>query len=746
MHWIDWMILVIPTLIVISIGVKAQKYVEGVSDFLAAGRVANRYVVAVAGMEAGLGLVSVIAIFQMYYKSGFAIGFWGSLSVPIGLLMTLTGFVIYRYRETRCMTLAQFFEIRYSKGFRVFAGMLGWLAGTINYAVFPAVGGRFLVYYLDLPPTVEVFGLPLSTYGLTMCVFLFVALVIVNMGGQITTMVTDCVQGIFSYVGYAVVVITILCLFSWDQMSSALLNRPPGKSMLDPFDTGKLTDFNVFYVLVGILSSVYSMMAWQGTSAFNCSAASPHEQKMGGVLGRWRGGYAALMIILLAVAGYTYLNHPDFATQAAEVRAEIGAKIVLDNPVTTDAIRDQMQLPLALKHFLPVGVTGIFVALMIFLLVSTDTSYLHSWGTIFVQDCVLPLRKKPFRPKTQLLLLRLSITFVAVFAWFFSMYFAQTTYILMFFALTGSIFLGGAGSCILGGLYWKKGTAAGAWGAMIVGSSLALMGFLGEHYWASHIYPALAAHAPGFLQSFKAWLEWLGEVLPFVQWEVTAKNFPLSGQEIYFVTMVSAISTYVGLSLLTCREDFNMDRMLHRGKYARGERQVAQPGARPGVFKRLLGLDEQFTRGDKILSWSVFLWTMANFAVFLGVVFWNIFISRWSSRGWANYFFIMNLVVGMAVGAVTSVWFTIGGVFGLRDMFRRLAALKRSVLDDGRVVAHMNVDDVALVERVEHTVIPEAHQVGPAPMPKPEVAAVPAPPAPPAAERAPAQERSGGQS
>jgi SSS family solute:Na+ symporter len=455
---------------------------------------------------------------------------------------------------------------------------------------------------------------------------------------------------------------------------------------------------------------------------------------MGNVLGRWRGGYASLMIVLLAIAGYTYLNHPDFAAGAQAVRTELVQNINLDNPVTTEAIRDQMQIPLALKHFLPIGVSGVFVALMIFLMTSTDVSYLHSWGTIFIQDVVLPVRKKPFQPKSQLLLLRLSITFVAVFSWFFSMYFAQTTYILMFFALTGSIFLGGAGACILGGLYSKKGTAAGAWGAMIVGSSLALVGFFSEHYWASQIYPWLAAHAPAFLQSLKVWMEWLGDVLPFVEWKVGPKNFPLSGQEIFFITMLFSVTTYVVLSRITRGEPFNMDRMLHRGKYARGEKKVVEPQERPGILKKLLGIDEQFTTGDKILSWSVFIWTMANFAVFLSVAGWNIFISRWSPQGWANYFFIMNLVVGLVVGAVTSVWFTIGGTWGLRDMFRRLHALQRNRLDDGRVVAHMNVDDVALVEKVDHVVIQEAHEAGSlegAPKPDETPAKTNEPPMPP---------------
>jgi len=33
--------------------------------------------------------------------------------------------------------------------------------------------------------------------------------------------------------------------------------------------------------------------------------------------------------------------------------------------------------------------------------------------------------------------------------------------------------------------------------------------------------------------------------------------------------MLAAIAVYIGLSLVTCRDVFNMDRMLHRRKYRR---------------------------------------------------------------------------------------------------------------------------------------------------------------------------------
>lgn len=48
MHWIDWLLVFCPLLLVAHVGIKTQKYVKGVSDFLSAGRVVGCYVVCVA--------------------------------------------------------------------------------------------------------------------------------------------------------------------------------------------------------------------------------------------------------------------------------------------------------------------------------------------------------------------------------------------------------------------------------------------------------------------------------------------------------------------------------------------------------------------------------------------------------------------------------------------------------------------------------------------------------------------------
>ena len=41
MHWIDWLIVTVPVSIVLFLAVYSKRYVRGVVDFLAAGRVAR---------------------------------------------------------------------------------------------------------------------------------------------------------------------------------------------------------------------------------------------------------------------------------------------------------------------------------------------------------------------------------------------------------------------------------------------------------------------------------------------------------------------------------------------------------------------------------------------------------------------------------------------------------------------------------------------------------------------------------
>ena len=136
MQLIDWLIV----FLVFSGMIYSVSYSKGlmksVTDFLAAGRTAGRYVVSISSGIAGLGAISIMMFLEMGYVSGFALAWWGLSQGIIILLITVSGWVIYRFRSTRCLTLPQFFEMRYSRKFRIFTGIVAFVAGIINFGIF----------------------------------------------------------------------------------------------------------------------------------------------------------------------------------------------------------------------------------------------------------------------------------------------------------------------------------------------------------------------------------------------------------------------------------------------------------------------------------------------------------------------------------------------------------------------------------------------------------------------------------
>ena len=85
---------------------------RSVSDFLAAGRSAGRYVISISSGAAGLGAITIVTYMEMNYIAGFSMSWWGMTTGIVILALSVCGWVIYRFRQTRCLNLAQFFEER----------------------------------------------------------------------------------------------------------------------------------------------------------------------------------------------------------------------------------------------------------------------------------------------------------------------------------------------------------------------------------------------------------------------------------------------------------------------------------------------------------------------------------------------------------------------------------------------------------------------------------------------------------
>jgi SSS family solute:Na+ symporter len=218
---------------------------------------------------------------------------------------------------------------------------------------------------------------------------------------------------------------------------------------------------------------------------------------------------------------------------------------------------------------------------------------------------------------------------------------------------------------ILGGLYWKKGTAQGAWTALIVGGVLSLTGILGRQY-----------YGPAFF---------------------------LNGLQISFFCSLISLSLYVGISLLTWKEDFNLDRMLHRGIYAAIQREVGdkiqKPARRKIGWGAIIGIDENFTLGDKWIAGLLFAWSSLFTLIMIFGTLWNL-ISPWPIAVWSTFWHYQAIVIPVTFAVVVGVWFTWGGLLDSVDLFRRLRHERVNPLDNGAVMDHQNLDESVVPDAV----------------------------------------------
>lgn len=387
MTGLDWGIVLTVAAIILGGAIASKTLMRSVADFLAAGRTAGRYVLCVSSGIAGLGAITVVGHFEMNYVAGFPMSWWGLSNALFFLVLTAIGWVIYRFRQTRALTLSQFFEMRYSRRFRIFAGILAFVSGIVNFGIFPSVGSRFFIYFCGLPQSFTLFGLEISTFPVTMIVLLTTALYFVFSGGQIAVMITDFLQGIIVNVIFVILIIYFFVKFDWSMIGEALAGAPENASLINPFKTSHVKDFNFWYFLIGLFGGAYSALSWQGAQAYNTSAKSAHEAKMGGMLGSWRGIPQNIALLLIPVVAYMVMHHPAFAAKAGAVNATLAT-------VDTSAIRSQLTVPMVLIQILPKGLVGAFVALMLAAFISTHDTYMHSWGSIFIQDVIMPFRKK----------------------------------------------------------------------------------------------------------------------------------------------------------------------------------------------------------------------------------------------------------------------------------------------------------------------------------------------------------------
>ena len=750
MSWIDWTIVIIPLCFVIGMAVYSRKYARSVADFLAAGRVAGRYVLSVGDLAAALSVITLVAGAEQNYQTGFAVGFWAAMTAPVGIFMALTGFCMYRWRETRCLSLGQFLELRYgSKFFRIFCAALRTFAEMVTNAIGPAVAANFFIYYLGLPHRIMICGINLPCYVIIVSLCLFLALVIIWPGGRISLLVTDCFQGLLCYPIFVIIVGYIILNFSWSgDIAPVMWNRAPGQSFMNPYDISQLRDFNVFALIVTLLGSILNRAGWIGNDTSG-AGRTPHEQKMAGVLGAWRNGMAWVMILLLAIIVITFMTSSHFSNtnnrfgiSNTAIRQSLSAK-VLQEAVPDAAVREKV---LAEIRKIPAAVTPEMFQAPMSQQQNLDTPYFNTvrdtlgdtpegryqfqkYRSLY-QQMMMPSVVSKIFPVGMLGLFCLLMVMLListddsrifnasstlmqdVILPMFKGHLDQKKHLLLLrltsvgvavFFLIVSVFFAQLDYIDMFTTIMCAVWLGGAGPIMVFGLYSRFGNLTGA--WCAIIFGSGTSllglilqrnwaqsiypmlEQVGMVETLNSFLETVSSPFnPWIAWSMDPVKFPINSFEIYFISMVLSVGGYIVGSYLTYKP-YDLDKLLHRGTYADAPEPPKERWTLRNVFSRIIGITKEYTLGDKIIAYSVFGYSIVYQ---IGVVFLSIVVWNaiypWPHEWWTIKFFITALVIPGIVGIISTVWFLIGGIRDARQLFIDLEKRVEDPDDNGQIL------------------------------------------------------------
>ena len=243
------------------------------------------------------------------------------------------------------------------------------LGGLLNMGVFLRIGGEFLVQVTGFPAGSS--GAPVWPPGcrshleLTMTALLLMVAVYTILGGMLSVLVTDFLQFIVMSAGLIAVTVLILVKVGWGRLVATVQAAPRRRrlqSLRQPAD--------------GLAVRPLQRPAQPGRGA---DLADDHLPRAGGQghQDRAEGLHPHQLLLRLPLPHPRHLGHrrPGRAGRPWSAATRLHA------------------MPLFLSTFVPVGLMGLLVAAMLAADMSTDSSYMLTWGSVIYNDILAPFRK-----------------------------------------------------------------------------------------------------------------------------------------------------------------------------------------------------------------------------------------------------------------------------------------------------------------------------------------------------------------
>lgn len=422
--YLNWILIGGFLLFSLLIGIIARKRVSDLDDFLVAGRKVRSLWGIATLSSTEMGLVTIVYFSEEAYANGFVAITTAVIAAVTMWIIGRTGFVIKKLRAMQMRTVPEYFEQRFSSGIRLIAGILTFLTGVLNMGIFLQVEGRFLAIILDLP---------VESLPIIMAVLLVFVMIYTTLGGMYSVIITDVFQFVLIVIG---IIVTSIFAFSHAGGATGMIDAVRNQFGSAGFNLSEAPKYGLLFV---IWTSLYYLSGWsswqpvvQRTLSMKSVSSAMKLFRISSVFMFFR----ACMPMLWGIAALAILG------------------VVEDS---------QTALPIMLVQVLPAAMIGIIVIGFLAASMSTYDSYLLSFSAILVQDICAPAVKLNMSDDRRMLYTRIGIVVIAVFIYFWGVYYTFTDTVFRIIALTGSLSYAGIISGLVGGMYWKKANTKGAY-------------------------------------------------------------------------------------------------------------------------------------------------------------------------------------------------------------------------------------------------------------------------------------------
>ena len=483
--WVDWVIAAVYLAGIGVLGVVVNRYIHNVSDYMVGGRASGASLNTATYIGTGLGLVTVMYASMEGFKHGFTFMVLPLIGVAVGLAIGSSGFVVRRLREKKLTTLPEYFQRRYSRNVRVTAGVICAVAGILNMGLFPKMGATFITYATGLGRTETVAAADAQgaakgetaadagegqdagdeaaalsrqeiTVNIVTSVLIALVLLYTVLGGMVSVIVTDYLQFVILSIGLGLGL--YFCLASpdlgWTNMVNSL-SQHRGERAFNPFHAKSYGWVWVVWMLVHVGAA---MLCWAPEASRSLTARDSKTTKRTFLLGA-PGQYVRLaMPALFAIAAFCLISQ----------HTELAAHFFPDG-LDGDPKHADQAMPLLLGKVVPAGLLGLLVAGLMAAFMSTHDSYFLCWSSVITRDIIAPLKKRKLNDKEQIRITRITIVCIGVFLLAWGVWYKLPDSVWNYMAVTGSVWLCGAAVVLVGGMYWKRASSAGAMAALLGG-------------------------------------------------------------------------------------------------------------------------------------------------------------------------------------------------------------------------------------------------------------------------------------